>query len=244
MLDRLRERLSWNHDTIEVKCRMFVLATLGIFRRRTGIERFGSSYGGWIIPQGLLNNESLVVSVGVGEDTTFDEAIGNQYGCRIVGVDPTPRAAVHVEGAAAGLGRRFSLMSVALSGADGEREFYAPRLEDHVSYSLVHRSARSDALTVRTVRLSTLMRMLGETGRDIQLLKLDIEGAECEVVADVVRHGPFPQAICVEFDRRGAHHLVRNFVRLVRGGYRLVAVEGLNATFVRTDRAPHRIVGA
>ncbi len=218
---------------LEIKIRVAALTTIGIFRRRVRIVRLGSRYGGWLVPVRLMYEGMLVVSAGVGEDTTFDAELVARYNCRIIGIDPTPRAVRHVQRSVASLGDAFNLVEVALSGSDDARPFYPPASPEHVSYSLVDQNGSAAPLMVKTARLSSVMRSLfdGDVPQ-IGLMKLDIEGAEGEVICDILDSGFRPPVICVEFDRRGLHHMLDTMWRIRRGGYVLVAVEGLNATFI------------
>ena len=39
----------------------------------TELERLGTDYGGWIVPQNMhLSSDSVMYSAGVGEDISFD----------------------------------------------------------------------------------------------------------------------------------------------------------------------------
>ena len=59
---------------------------------------YGTTYGGWWLPDKLhLGPNSFVVSAGVGEDISFDLALQAATGCELLLLDPTPRAAAHVE---------------------------------------------------------------------------------------------------------------------------------------------------
>ena len=86
-------------------------------------------------------------------------------------------------------------------------------------------------------RLSTL---LGPTELDrIEILKLDIEGAEIEVIEDVLTDGIRPRQILVEFDQlqkqtRPHRARVRATLRLLSdAGYRLLRREQFNYSFGR-----------
>ena len=76
----------------------------------------------------------------------------------------------------------------------------------------------------------------------VQLIKLDIEGAEWDVVPLLLSEGPLPEVLCFEL-HFGNGRTGRDAVALVaalRGsGYECVAYEQLNLTFVRN---PERTV--
>ncbi len=80
--------------------------------------------------------------------------------------------------------------------------------------------------------ISALMRELGHSR--IDLLKLDIEGAQHEVLRSMLRDGIRPTVVCVEFDQPDTVvRMYRTYRRLRKAGYRLVVRDGWNLTFLR-----------
>jgi hypothetical protein len=71
----------------------------------------GTAYGGW----NMLAREELAyrcaILCGAGEDISFDLALARRSNCRILIVDPTPRAVAHFEQlrAAFSAGRPFRI---------------------------------------------------------------------------------------------------------------------------------------
>jgi hypothetical protein len=63
------------------------------------MKRFGSKYGGWVIPypDNDLNEESIIYCVGAGEDISFDIILQSLYKCKIFLIDPTKKAKKHFE---------------------------------------------------------------------------------------------------------------------------------------------------
>ena len=60
------------------------------------MQTLGTVYGGWDIPENIrLNENSIVYSVGVGEDISFDLKLQDKYNCKIRLIDPTKRAHIH-----------------------------------------------------------------------------------------------------------------------------------------------------
>lgn len=52
----------------------------------------GSSYGGWSICPDLLDSKSIVYSLGIGEDISFDLELIERFGTSIYAFDPTPKS--------------------------------------------------------------------------------------------------------------------------------------------------------
>lgn len=142
------------------------------------LKHFGTVYGGgWVAPS-LLNQNSLVYSVGVGEEITFDEELATLIGCKIIGFDPTPRAIKFIE-KCANLPEKYQFYPIGLSTQSGKLKFYLPADPTHVSMSLNDNSGVGfcycDFLTIED-----LMASLGH--QYIDLAKIDIEGSEYELL--------------------------------------------------------------
>ena len=82
--------------------------------------------------------------------------------------------------------------------------------------------------------------MAQQGDRKVDLVKMDIEGAEYSVVKDMLASGMLPGILLIEFDEahtpldNDAGSRIRNHIhQLVQAGMRCIAVEGSNATFVR-----------
>ena len=194
-------------------------------------ERLGSDYGGWTVPIDLITHEWVCYCGGVGEDITFDLELIRRTSCRVVAFDPTPRAIAHVAVAASGE-PRFQFVPVGLWSKDTELRFFGPRDRRHVSHSIVNLQGTSDYFIARCRPISALMRELGHAR--IDLLKLDIEGAQHEVLRAMVEDGIQPKVICVEFDQPDTlWRMYCTYRRLCRRGYRLVVRDGWNLTFMQ-----------
>ncbi len=121
--------------------------------------------------------------------------------------------------------------------SNGTLTLFAPRNPVNVSYSALNLQHTSDTMVVRS---STVRSILAELGVDrIALLKLDIEGAEYEVLRSMLMDGIRPEQLLVEFDQVNQPltpwfwvELVRIIRRLRRAGYRLVSRERANYLFV------------
>lgn len=194
-----------------------------------GLERLGSPYGGWIVPTHAALPGSVCYLAGLGEDASLDLALAAR-GCEVVVIDPTPRAVAFAEVAFDGLDNvRF--LPIGVWSTSRIVRFYAPADPTHVSHSAVNLQGTTSWFEApcRTVReIAAQFNHLG-----IDLLKLDIEGAEYEVLEGLVSDGLRPCAICVEFDQPvSVWTTIRQLKRLTRAGYDVVAHERWNFTLV------------
>jgi FkbM family methyltransferase len=186
-------------------------------------ERHGSIYGGWNIEKDSLNNDSIVYSVGIGEDISFDLSLIKKYHCKVYGFDPTDRVVEWLNKQK--LPEEFVFEPIALSDKDGYLTFFSPEKEDDISHKAISGKG-SKAIQVKCKKISTLMRERGHVFIDI--LKIDIEGFEYDVIENIISENIRPKQLLIEF-----HHFFPEFGNkkteqmistLERNGFRLFNV--------------------
>jgi FkbM family methyltransferase len=240
---------------------MAALVDVAFLRREPTLQliRIGTDYGGWYCCRALLGPDRTAMCCGAGEDISFDVALNATWGMRIICVDPTPRSIRHVESflAASRDGHRmlieagplsyemtgfreatFTFIPCAVWSSDGFLTLFAPKDPAHVSYSAMNLQHTSEMIQVRSNTVRSLLRDFG-VGR-LSLLKLDIEGAEYEVLRSMLSDGTLPDQLLVEFDQVNQPLTPLFWVELVQvlralrdAGYRLVHRERSNYVFVR-----------
>lgn len=156
----------------------------------------GSGYGGFYIHLPVLNNQSVVLSFGVGEDVSFDCQLIESRHVKIYAFDPTPGVENFVQSQKEKTGN-FHFLPVGLGVNDRKEWFYPPENPEHVSGSMVPKEAtREKAFPVQMKTLSTIV---AETHIDrFDVLKLDIEGSEYDVIPQILNDGFKPSQILVE----------------------------------------------
>lgn len=203
------------------------------YRPALDLERIGTDYGGWIVPTALIRQDWICYLGGVGEDITFDLGLIERFGVAVFAFDPTPRAIEHSARVASGE-PGFHFLPVGLWSEDTTLRFFAPKDPSHVSHSVVNLQRTSEYFEAPCRAVPSLMEELGH--RSIDLLKLDIEGAEHKVLKSTLRAGIRPKVICTEIDQPvGAFRFWSTIRRVRSAGYTLVAMSGWNFTFVRND---------
>lgn len=194
--------------------------------------RLGTDYGGWWVPNSVLRPEWVGYCAGAGEDISFDIALHDR-GLKVVTLDPTPRAMAYVS-ATAPKSDRFVFVATGLWDEDTTLRFYAPRDPTHVSHSVVNLQGTEEYFTAAVKPLKTVMDELGDSS--IDLLKLDIEGAEHRVIESFLKDGVQPRVFCVEFDQPSpVRDVLKSVSLLKRSGYKLVKIDFWNYTFVKDD---------
>jgi FkbM family methyltransferase len=204
------------------------------------IVTLGEGPGRWaVVPEGL-GPHTTVYALGVGTDITFERELIARFGVTVHAFDPTP---VALEWATTQrLPERFVLHPYGVSDFDGTATFVAPRKRKFPSFSLVRAEGVGPAVAAPVHRLASLQDMLQLPPPD--LIKMDIEGAEYDVLVDLLTDSLRPEQILVEFHHRwrevGAARTREALELLHRHGYRIAHVtpSGLEYTLVLHERRP------
>lgn len=158
----------------------------------------------------------------------------------------------NVAAQAAGIGgkalaERIVLHPVALGSTCGRAAFYPPDNPAHVSHSLVRgmTSAARPALMVDVLSFEAFCARVGRRPSEIALLKLDVEGAELDILEGMLADAHArPRYLTVEFDRgwrgkegtRDRPACDRMIARLQsEEGYTLLHISGADHSFVRAS---------
>ena len=189
------------------------------------MNKLGTNYGGWIIPNNIkLNDSSIVYSGGVGEDISFDILLQSKYNCNILLIDPTEKAIKHWEEA-----KKYILDNTKFTGniqpdyyktidpyiknvnidkikyinlglwtKKDTLKFYKQTNPNYVSQSIIPTMFGNDYDIINVDSIKNIMKQ--NNHNHIDLLKLDIEGAEIKVLKTLFKENIFPKYLCIEFD--------------------------------------------
>jgi FkbM family methyltransferase len=242
--------------TIKAKIKEILKKDVQYILQETSLElkKLGSAYGGWIIPIELINANSICYSAGAGEDISFDISLANHTRCQVFIFDPTPRAKLHFQKVveAARLGQPLSynnnewydltaetpaylhFFETGLWCRKDSVKFFAPKDGAHVSHSISNLQKTETYFEAQVERLSSIMK--ANNHNTIDLLKIDIEGAEFDVIDTLIEDKLDIKIFCVEFHKKkgaGFNKIQEAISKLENYGYRVIAREHLDFTFIK-----------
>ena len=209
-----------------------------------GVVCLGSAYGGYAVPGELVRGRTGL-SFGAGEDISFEVGLARELGATVHIYDPTPRAIDYCRGVMAatdvqGQGQLFIHPYGVWSECKTER-FYAPSDPAHVSHSIVNLQDTTGYFDAECLSPEEILRRLGLG--EVSFVKLNIEGAEYEVVGAMFDRDIKPDVVCITFDELhspmdgDATSRLRGLVgRFAAESYAPVSAVEYKTTFVRRPR--------
>lgn len=195
----------------------------------------GNDGARWCVSPKGLGPSSVIYSLGVGEEISFDLELIRLFAAQVHAFDPTPRSIEWL--AKQSLPGAFAFHPYGVADFDGNAQFLPPVKPAHVSHTLVDRQTPWPAIEVPVRRLSSIMQDFGHDR--IDLLKMDIEGAEYAVLKDMLASGIRVNQLLIEFHHRwseiGVEKTRRAIHDLNSAGYRIfdVAPGGEEYSFLR-----------
>ena len=204
-------------------------------------KTFGNPYAEWTFSPQNLDEHSVIYSFGVGEDISFDLKLMEQYKLHIHAFDPSPRSIEWVQ--KQNIGEEFHFYPFGLAAQDGTITFSEPA-EPGIHSLKISDSANGSAAGLKTHllpvhRLPTILKKLGH--ERINILKMDIEGAEFEAIEDII-HASVPiSQVLIEFHHRfdsvGIAMTRQAISRLNGAGYRIfnVSASGEEIAFIKSS---------
>jgi FkbM family methyltransferase len=198
----------------------------------------GSVYGEWTFHNKISPNPT-VISCGAGEDISFDVDFLNHFSGKIYLVDPTPRAIKHYNLVKKKFGNKkkinymvggnqsvdsynlkgicsnnLKLIKKAIWVKNQKLKFYEPKNRDHVSFSLYkNKNVNENFIDVDGIDILSIINKYNI--KNIEIIKLDVEGAELIIIEDLFNKNVFPRQILFEFDQLKENSL-KSFIYLFK----------------------------
>jgi FkbM family methyltransferase len=191
-------------------------------------------------------SDTRVVDVGVGDRPDFAEELAARFGARCLLVDPT-RKHSDVLNAWCDRDRRFQYLCAALGSTPGRMQFFESRQQVSGSIFPTHRNVAGGDVDTYEVPVVTLDDLVRQVGGHIDVLKIDVEGAEFDVLEQASGAAlaaidqilvEFHDGTIPEFSRRDRDRAIRP---LMASGFKAVEYNGRDVLFFRPLRARGRV---
>ncbi len=194
---------------------------------------------GWKYSPDGLGEGSIVYSLGVGDCIDFDLDLVEKYGVTVHTFDPTPYAEEWI--GKQDLPENIVFHPWAAAGEDGTLRLFR-RVNTRGKRSAVMWTAddnagdATDHIDAPAYTIATMMQRLGH--ETVDLLKMDVEGAEYDILDGLQAADRLPKQLLVEYHHRfpgiGKQRTAASIARLRELGYRIFAIAetGREVSFV------------
>ena len=197
-------------------------------------------HGDWCFIPDKLTSESVIYSLGVGEDIVFDTELINDFNLTVEAFDPTPNSIEWIETTA--VPDKFNFHPFGISNQDGVLKLYPLYVKGKKSQSMFTldsscSSGEDECVEIPVKKLSTIMAELNH--QKIDILKMDIEGAEYDVIEDLLQSNLDVGQLLVELHHRfssiGKQKSKDIIEKLNNHGYRIffISEKGREYSFVK-----------
>lgn len=224
----------------------------------------GSERHGYMVPDNFLGPDSICYCVGAGEDISFDTELKIRYNANVYIFDPSPYGINHFNevrefvnhGTPLTLDKKLAPYNYKITSEQFKEikfvpiglwdekkilKFYDPEKENYSSHSAYLFTDSANFIEAPVDRLANLMRELKH--KHIDLLKIEIEGAEYKVIDTIVNDKLDIKAILVEFDEiynasgKAFHFRIKKSCdQLKKAGYVLAhSTIALKRLFIKKD---------
>lgn len=199
--------------------------------------------GGWRFVADKLNANSIVYSLGVGDSIDFDVELINRTGANVHAFDPTPYAKdwIHKQN----LPPQFEFHPWAASGEDGSLRLYRRVNKRGISADVMWTADSKagdadDFIDAPAYTVRSIMKNLNH--ERVDLLKIDVEGAEYDILEGLETVEQLPEQLLVEYHHRfpgiGKQRTAESIEKLRQLGYEIfdISETGREIGFVYTQR--------
>lgn len=192
-----------------------------VYFRRIALEKLtmGNYAADWTISSRHISKDSIFYSFGVGQEISFDLEMIRRFGVNVYAFDPSPGAINWI--AKQQLPEKFKFFPFGLGSENGKVEFGFTGTSSHSSATILNNV--SDVKDSFTAELKTLKSIMLELGHDhVDILKMDIEGAEYKAIENILDENLKIGQLLVEF-----HHRFRSVgIRPTRAIVKLLRKKG------------------
>ena len=196
----------------------------------------GNKNARFTVNPAAISSADIVYSFGIGTDISFDLQLIEKYGLKVFAFDPTPKSIDWLNQQK--LPENFKAFPLGIASYSGNADFFLPKNENYVSASMTTKQS-DNFVSVKVKTLADIAEELGHTTIDI--LKMDIEGAEYGVIDDILKSGIKIHQLLIEFHHRfhpeGSKVTRRSIEKLRQADFLLfhVSRNGEEFSFIKAD---------
>ena len=216
-----------------------ILSTFPFRSSSKRVERIGDDSDSWGIVLEEICCESVILSAGVGHSISFELDLVEKTGARVHLFDPSPTGISTMRTLAQHKAmRQIQFIPKALAGSSGQ--IYLREPDDAIEGSWKAESSSGGKVTIKAEAISVSDYCIENKITSVDLLKLDIEGAEYDVIDDILKAKISIKQICLEFHSKAQIGITQTYLhvfwyafKLFLYGYRIAYLTKSDFTWIK-----------
>lgn len=154
--------------------------------------------GNYLLKKNLINSNSILYSFGIGGSISFEEKLAKEFNCKVYCYDPTNIAVNFMKNKNYDK-ELINFFEYGIWTLDDKVKFYTQNINNKFTGgSITNLFKNSEYEMLQCYKLSSLMKMNKHDNVDI--LKMDIEGAAIDVMNNIIDEKIYPRQVIVEFE--------------------------------------------
>jgi|SaaInlV_165m_DNA_3_1040750.scaffolds.fasta_scaffold28458_1 hypothetical protein len=177
-------------------------------------EYIGTNYGGWFVPNNILDKNSICYCAGFSKDSSFELGLISEYNCYVNILDPLPKAYSNYHSLISFIENRINVNDN-VDGYEFWNNIFQKDILDLSKLSFVKygiydddtkislnininkNSSFVEHVNVDVKKIQSIMYLLKHN--KIDLLKLNVGDNACKILNSVLSDGIYPKILCIEF---------------------------------------------
>lgn len=185
-----------------------------------GLLQLGMSGAPWVVRADLLPSDPLLLSAGLSDDIAFEDNFLSHFGhSKLIGYDPTPISLGVMDEVSKRYPDRVQYRPHALGARNGTIDVLVERDSEGVPiyfYWSQPTNQTRGTLHKESIQVVGIQDAFEDIpGKIPDIVKLDIEGAEYEILAEIAKSKYRPKQIMIEFHYRFQGRSLRETIRIL-----------------------------
>ena len=143
-----------------------------------------------------INSKSVIYSCGIATNISFDESVSNTFNCNVFMFDPTKKSNEFMR---KNINSKLKFYNIGIWINDEKKKFYHQNDPENVDISVTNFFKTNHYIELPCRSIASLMHEFNH--KQIDILKMDIEGAAFDILNNLIENKIYPNQIIVELER-------------------------------------------
>ena len=154
-------------------------------------------FGGYFFSDKNFTKKKLnIISAGIGNNSVFESHLEKKYKIsKLICIDPTNIGKLTIKKNI----KKFKFYKAALTDKKKVGKIFIPYFDEDINYSVENIIQSRKTMKINFIDISTIIK--SNKIKEIDILKLDVEGIADKVIFNCFKKNIYPKQICLELER-------------------------------------------